>query len=81
MKIQMTADGRVLQGTPRQIVQSMQSLAQGQRHRSLAEYIRWLAADIERTSGVALPLSGETDDDLALSFVQALLSASLAQKL
>ncbi len=71
----------MLQGTPRQIVQSMQSLAQGQQQRSLAAYIDWLAADIERKNDIALPLSGETDDDRALSFVKALLAAGLAQQL
>ena len=42
MKIRINADGRVLQGTPKQIVQAMQSIAFGQEDRTLGEYIDWV---------------------------------------
>ena len=42
MRIRMMSDGRVFQGTPKQIVEAMQYIAFGQEHRSLGEYIDWL---------------------------------------
>ena len=42
MKIRINADGRVLQGTPKRIVQAMQSIAFGQEDRTLGEYIDWV---------------------------------------
>ncbi len=39
MKIRITSDGRVLDGAPKQIVQTMHYLAFGQEEHVLGEYI------------------------------------------
>ncbi len=44
MKIMMR-DGRVFQGTPKQIVQAMQDIAMPVQHLSLSEYMEWVAAN------------------------------------
>ena len=41
MRIRMMADGRVLEGTAKQIAEAMHALAFGQESRSLSEYIDW----------------------------------------
>lgn len=39
MRIRMMADGRVLEGTAKQIAEAMHALAFGQENRTLSEYI------------------------------------------
>ena len=81
MKIRINADGRVLQGTPKQIVEAMQSIAFGQEDRTLGEYIDWAAEMASSMMGVELKVSGETDAERAASLVEAMLEAGLAEKL
>ena len=81
MKIRINADGRVLQGTPKQIVEAMQSIAFGQEDRTLGEYIDWAAEMASSMMGVGLKVSGETDEEKAASLVDAMLEAGLAEKL
>ena len=81
MKIRINADGRVLQGTPKQIVEAMQSIAFGQDNRTLSEYIDWAAEQASRMMEVDLKVSGETDEEKAASLVEAMLEAGLAEKM
>ena len=78
MKIRINADGRVLQGTPKQIVEAMQSIAFGQEDRTLGEYIDWAVDQLQRMEGVALQVEGETDEEKAASLVAAMLKMDLA---
>lgn len=77
MKIQMS-DGRVIDGTPVQIVGEMQYLAFGQEGKTLSEYIDWAVAQLERLGGPKLVVQGKTDEEKATSFTQAMLDVGLA---
>ena len=77
MRIQMN-DGRVLEGTPVQIVGEMQYLAFGQEGKSLGEYVDWTVAQLERFTGVKLAVEGTSDEEKAASLVRAMLDAGLA---
>ena len=81
MKILIAADGRVLQGTPKQIVEAMQSIAFGQEGRPLGVYIDWAVEQGQRMEGIDLVVEGETAEEKAVSLVQALLGAGLAVKM
>jgi len=71
MRVRMLADGRVLEGTPRQIVMAMQALSFGQDHRSLSEYMAWVVDQAQRLNDVVLKVSGESDEEQAASLVAA----------
>jgi hypothetical protein len=77
----MIRDGRVLEGTPRQMVEAMRYIAFGQEHRTLGEYIDWLVDQIGRLESIALKVDGETDDEKAASLIHAMLTAGLAVKM
>ncbi|TNF24082.1 MAG: hypothetical protein EP329_25845 [Deltaproteobacteria bacterium] len=81
MRIRMTADGRVLEGTAKQIAESMHALAFGQERRTLSEYIDWAVDQAGRMNDVDLEVDGATDDEKAASFVRAMLASGLAEKL
>jgi hypothetical protein len=81
MRIRMMADGRVLEGTAKQIAEAMHSLAFGQESRSLSEYIDWAVDQARRMNEIDLEVEGDTDDDKAQSLVRAMLAAGLAEKL
>ena len=81
MKIRINADGRVLQGTPKQIVEAMQSIAFGQEDRNLGEYIDWVVDQVQRMESIELEVSGETDEEKAASLVQVMIGAGLAEKM
>ena len=81
MKIRINADGRVLQGTPKQIVEAMRSIAFGQENRSLGEYIDWAVAQVQRMEGIDLEVEGTTDKEKAISLVEAMISTGLADRL
>jgi len=80
MRIQMN-DGRVLEGTPVQIVGEMQYLAFGQEGKALGEYVDWAVGQLERLSGVKLPVEGASDEEKAGSLVRAMLDTGLATEL
>jgi len=80
MRIRLMSDGRVLEGTPKQIVEAMQYIAFGQETRTLGEYIDWLTDQVERLEQIALHVEGDTDEEKAKSLVQAMLGAGLAEK-
>jgi hypothetical protein len=77
----MMADGRVLEGTAKQIAEAMHSLAFGQENRTLSEYIDWAVDQARRMNEIDLKVEGETDDEKAQSLVRAMLAAGLAEKL
>ena len=79
MRIQMTSDGRVLEGTAKQIVTMMQSLAFGQEDKSLTEYITWAVAAAARMTEVEMEVTGDDEDALAASLVEEMLSTGLAE--
>ena len=81
MKIRINADGRVLQGTPKQIIEAMQSIAFGQEDRTLGEYIDWVVDQVQRMEGIALEVEGETDMEKAASLVNSMLGVGLANRL
>jgi hypothetical protein len=74
-------DERMFTGTPLQIVRQMQSLTPGQQKAPLAHFVGWLVADVARSEGVALAVSGPTNDALAAALVEAMLAAGLAEKI
>ncbi len=78
MRIRMTSDGRVFQGTPKQIVEAMQYIAFGHENRTLGEYIDWLVDQVQSTE---LKVEGTTDEEKAASLVQAMLGSGLAEKM
>ena len=80
MRIRLMSDGRVLEGTAKQIVEAMQYIAFGQETRTLGEYIDWLTGQVERLEQIALNVEGDTDEEKAKSLVQAMLEAGLAEK-
>lgn len=81
MRIRMLNDGRVFQGTPKQIVEAMQYIAFGQEHRTLGEYIDWLVGQVQRVESTDLKVEGDTDEDKAASLVQAMVGSGLAEKM
>jgi hypothetical protein len=81
MRIRIVADGRVLQGTAKQIVEAMHSIAFGQENRTLSEYIDWSVDMARRMTGVELEVEGDSDDERAASFVAAMIEVGLAVKL
>ena len=81
MRIRMMSDGRVFQGTPKQIVEAMQYIAFGQEQRSLGEYIDWLVDQVQRLESIELKVVGDTDEEKAASLVQAMLGSGLAERM
>ncbi len=81
MRIRMLRDGRVFQGTPKQIVEAMQYIAFGQENRTLGEYIDWLVDQVQRLESIDLKVEGDTDEDNAASLVQAMMGSGLAEKM
>ena len=79
MRIRMMSDGRVFQGTPKQIVEAMKYIAFGQEQRSLGEYIDWLVDQVQRLESTELKIEGNTDEEKAASLVQAMLGSGLAE--
>jgi hypothetical protein len=70
MRIEVVGDGHVFDGTPKQILMQMKSLAFGAEHMTLREYIEGNVANIKRGFGIEFKLTGETDEELAASFLQ-----------
>ena len=81
MRIRMMADGRVLEGTAKQIAEAMHALAFGQENRMLSEYIDWAVDQARRMNGIDMQVEGDTDDEKAESLVRAMLGAGLSEKL
>ena len=65
MRIRVMADGRVLEGTAKQIAEAMHALAFGQENRTLSEYIDWAVDQARRMNEIDLEVEGDTDDEKA----------------
>jgi len=78
MTIVIRADGRRFSGTPLQIVQQMQSVAFGQDDVTLPEYIERSVRLVDVMEGVSLKVTGESDEQLAASFLDEMVKAGLA---
>jgi len=81
MRIEILADGRVLEGTALQIVRDMQSIAFGQEDHSLSEYIDWIVDQAGRMTDVELKITGETDAEKAEALVREMIEKGLARRL
>jgi len=77
----LNADGRVLQGTPVQIVQAMHAIAFGADGLSLSEYIDWACEHAARMMDVHLEIADGTEDERAAAFVDAMIESELAVRL
>ena len=81
MRIEFVGDGNVFDGTPKQIIKQMHSLAIFAAHLSFSEYIDWCVANTLQGFSIELKVTGETDDEKAASYVNAILDAGIARKL
>ncbi len=81
MRIRMLGDGRVFEGTPKQIVEAMQYIAFGQENRTLSEYIDWSADMARRMNDIDLVVEGDTVEEKADSFVKAMIEAGVAVRM
>lgn len=81
MRIRLNADGRVLEGTPVQIVQAMHAIAFGADGLTLSEYIDWACDHAARMMDVHLEIPAGTEGERAASFVDAMVEADLAVRL
>ena len=81
MRIRMMADGRVLEGTAKQIAEAMHALAFGQENRTLSQYIDWAVDQARRMNEIDMQVEGDTDDEKAKSLARAMLEAGLAERL
>lgn len=73
-------DGRVFDGTPIQIVQSMKSIALGAPNMTLGQYVDWVAARAEAIEGVALEVGGVTDEEKCARLIERMLERGLAER-
>jgi hypothetical protein len=80
MRIEVVGDGHVFSGTPKQILMQMKSLAFGAEDQTLREYIEDNIANIRRGFGIEFKLTGDTDEELASSFLQQMLDGGHARK-
>ena len=79
MKIEMR-DGRVLEGTPLEIVRDMQGLAFGVEHLTLTEYIAWVASNARTFESVEMQIIGDSGEEQATSLVEEMLRTRLARR-
>jgi hypothetical protein len=80
VKIEMR-DDRMLDGTALQIVRAMQKIAFGVDSLTLPKYVEWVAANALKFEGVALAVTGETEEELAASLVGEMIRAGLTYRL
>ena len=80
MRIEVVGDGHIFSGTPKQILMQMKSLAFGAEHMTMREYIEGNVANIARGFGITFKLTGETDEELAESFLNQMLEGGYARK-
>ena len=77
MKITMR-DGRVFQGTPLQIVQSMQRIAFGVDDFTIPQYIVWVVANARKFEEVELVITGASAEEQSAALVSEMLRVGLA---
>jgi len=81
MKIRILADGRVLSGSPVQVVQQMHARAFATQQLSLSGYVGWAVQMAHDMLGLTLEIEGESDEAQATSLVDAMLKTGLAEEL
>ncbi len=81
MRIEVVGDGHVFEGTAKQIVMQMKSIAFGVEHLSLREYIDWNVSNIARGFEVKFDILGESDEERATSFIEEMLARGYARML
>jgi hypothetical protein len=80
MRIQVVGNGRVLAGTPKQIILQMKSVTPGGGHLTLREYVDHNVASIARGFGVSLEVTGETEEEIAASFLERMLEGGFVRE-
>ena len=74
-------DGRVVQGTARQVVSAMRDIAQFSQAATLGDYVEFVQNNTQTFEGVTLDVKGETEDDRCSSLVDELIRNGLAERL
>jgi hypothetical protein len=74
-------DGRVVQGTARQIVSAMRDVSQFSAAATLDEYVGFVQSNTQGFEGVSLDVKGETEDERCASLVDELVRTGLAERL
>jgi hypothetical protein len=73
-------DDRVFEGTPKQIVGQMRSLAFAEQSLPLIEYCNATAERAGGVHGVDIKLTGDTEEERAASLVDEMLRVGLATR-
>ena len=81
MRIRLRNEGRIFQGTAKQVVEGMQSTAMFAAHLSVAEYVDWCADNARRLLELDVKVTGETVDERCASLVDELIRTGFAEKL
>lgn len=79
MRIIMS-DGRVIEGTPLQIVDFMRSIAFVPAGTSIAEYVRATADQARTLLNVELGIEDGSDEEMAKALIRELVANGLAQQ-
>ena len=79
MRIIMS-DGRVIEGTPLQIVDFMRSIAFVPVSTSIAEYVRATADQARTLLNVELGIEDGSDEEMAKALIRELVANGLAQQ-
>lgn len=73
------ADGRILTGTPLEIVTQMRAASQN-RAGTIPEYVAWIVRNVREAWGDELKVVGATDEELAGALVAEFVRLGLAER-
>lgn len=73
-------DGRVIEGTPLQIVEFMRSLAFLAAGTTVVDYVRTTVAQARTLMGVELEVEDGTDEEMAAALVRELVARGLPRR-